>query len=130
MAQENIGKEIPNTITVDVNAQSWDDGYNAAEKECAAYSQKSVDKYLGHTVYQWQSLAFSFSPLLVFILIVFLWARIRGKQYTQMNKDIIERQKKSLEVVEKSVEMQEKQVELAEKANILLQQLLEKLGNK
>ncbi len=125
--QKTAEKEIPKTITVDVNTQSWADGYEAADKECAAYSQKPAEKYFGHTVYQWQHLAFNFIPLFLLIVLAIIWVRFLTKRQKKLYYEINE---KNIERIERSIAKQDKGIENQEKTNALLQQLLEKMDKK
>ena len=78
MTEAITKKEIPKTITVDVNKASWSDGYNSADEDCAAYSKSQSDLYLGHTMTYWVDLAVSWIPLLV-IVVIWCFLAKKGK---------------------------------------------------
>lgn len=112
MVQENIGKEIPNTITVDVNTGALNKKYDTAEKKYNDYSQSSSDGYSTDVVKHTGDVAAAWLPFLMFLIFsVFILKR---------NKN----------VNNKALQSNDRLCSEVAKTNILLQQILEKLDKK
>lgn len=126
MTQETIAKtiekEIPKTITVDVSATSWDEGYNAANKDCKSYSQ-AQDKYYMFTANQWKD-NIQFLLGLIFVAGWLIWIIRRSCSRS------IEKYDKAVKLSETSIADQIRLIAGQEKTNDLLQQLLEKIDKK
>lgn len=115
MAEEIAKAENAKTITIDVNEESYNQGYSDAYAGCS----KNSDLYLGHTSTYWTDLAVSWFPFSVFIF-VFCILLLRGTK----------QQKSYMDKYNVSMDRQQKALEIMEQTNKLLAEISHKLNNK
>lgn len=121
MAEVKTEKTVPKTITVDVNAESYNRGYDDAYEGCYKATQPA-ESFLGHTKQYWFDITIAWMPLLIcFLVIIVLAGRSVKKQkeymagYTKRHDDSLDKQKQALEELKK--------------INLLLLEISKKLDN-
>jgi len=103
MINNNKEKQIPKTMTIDVNEQSWSKGYDVGYNE--GCPQITRPTYLGYPMSYWGDLVANYAPLGLFFVLIMLFARRQRKQYLNKYETSLERQKQSVDLQEKAIQL-------------------------
>lgn len=107
MTEVKIEKQTPKTITVDVNAESYNKGYDDAYEGCYKTTQPT-EKYMGHTGQYWFDSLLNWLPIFIFLLIILAVASKSVKRqkeymagYVKRHDDALNKQQQAYEELQK-----------------------------
>lgn len=119
---EEAVKNVPKTVTIDVEAESWSKGYQAATQDCATYSSSGQIHDTYYVVPYYMTLLREFSPLIILLIFLLL--------FLFFLKRAVKRQRTYFEKYDLSMERQKQALEGIETTNKLLAEISQKLDKR